>query len=44
MAVLVEEERWTVVAERARFISFAIWTEGKERGEIILGFRFLRAG
>ena len=24
MAVLVEEERWTVVADRARFISFAI--------------------
>ena len=28
MAVLVEEERWTVVAETARFISFAIWAEG----------------
>lgn len=28
MAVLVEEERWTVVAERARLISFAIWAGG----------------
>ena len=29
MAVLVEDERWTVVAERVRFISFAIWAGGR---------------
>ena len=47
MAVLVEEERWTVVAERARFISFAIWAGGRSvvRSSWVFGFFVLgRAG